>query len=166
MINKNKYKWVGKENKLEHRKVMEERLGRVLVPTEFVHHINGDKSDNRIENLMLTNRSEHSSEHMKQIWKGKLRKVIKSKYCEKCGKEIKYTPKVGLKQFNKTRFCSVKCNITYAQKVYQDKHKKKCSKCYGFGIWATGDPSPMGPMDYSDGCPNKKCPKCGSGGNK
>jgi len=43
---------------------------------------------------------------------------------------------------------------------------KKCSKCYGYGLWAIGDSCPMGPLDYKDGCPNKKCPECGSGGRQ
>lgn len=38
---------------LEHRYVMEQALGRHLYPTETVHHINGDGTDNRLENLQL-----------------------------------------------------------------------------------------------------------------
>ena len=55
--------------RLEHVVIMEQHIGRKLNKGEVVHHINGDKLDNRIENLLLMNEREHHSLHSKQYVK-------------------------------------------------------------------------------------------------
>ena len=53
----------GGDYRAEHRMIMEAHIGRHLSRNEHVHHINENKSDNRLENLELLTNSEHQKRH-------------------------------------------------------------------------------------------------------
>lgn len=58
---------------LEHRLIMSEFLGRPLRADEHIHHIDGDKLNNDISNLMILSLSEHTRLHNKE------RKIVRDR---------------------------------------------------------------------------------------
>lgn len=94
----------------EHRLVMERHLGRRLTTAEIVHHVNHDKMDNRLDNLvLLPNRAAHVQEHVAEgTWGSTAPRPSKQKPkvpCAWCGGLFKPKRKDG----RDTRTCSFSC---------------------------------------------------------
>ena len=108
----------------EHRAIMEEHLGRKLLPEELVHHKDGDKRNNNILNLEITTRSEHAKMHPDNLM-ARIRPVTQK---DKNGQKIKTWESATDVQrqlgFRKSNIC--KCC------------KQIIGSAYGF-VWEYGD---------------------------
>lgn len=113
-----RYEYKGKYVKLklkngkvvdEHRYIYTNYLQRELKYNEVIHHINGDKTDNRIENLELKSRQKHAKEHQC------VGRTMINMTCNFCGKSFKkeltsvnHKKKKGQQNFYCSRSCQVK----------------------------------------------------------
>lgn len=97
---------------LEHRIIMENHLGRLLIPNEVVHHINENKKDNRIENLEVVEKSKHAKFHTSL--RGRKWIALKCPLCkiqfEKRRNQLNTSNKYGF-------FCSKKCAALFQNMV-------------------------------------------------
>jgi len=105
----------------EHILVAEESLGRPLTYNEVTHHLDGDRSNNKSENILVLLRSQHIKLHM---WLDKGASFLKENecngmnsgkskavcYCKECGKTL---------QLKQKAYCSREC-------YNESKKSKKC----------------------------------------
>lgn len=126
------YKRVGtaknvRANLYYHRVVMEQLLGRALKSYELVHHKNGNKRDNRPENLELTTRVEHPKIHFKELLE------TKGTSCKVCDLKVLY-PLSGLcrphdavyRAWAKLRGIPIGKQVTLWAKHYRPRLPIKC----------------------------------------
>ena len=104
-MNKYKAKRVNGKKVDEHRFIMEQLIGRKLKRTEVVHHIDGDKSNNNINNLQLMTLSEHTRIH-------KLNHNVSEKTREKLKNSLKGRPSHTR---NKTKEDIIKIALKYKE---------------------------------------------------
>lgn len=126
----------------EHVFVMENELGRPLQSDEVVHHLDGNKTNNRTSNLIVLLRSQHAKI---EYWLSCGAPSLKSdgenrmnsgkpnwnsaKFCKRCDKALQNTCK---------NYCSKECSFLSSRKVERPSKEELISELKGNSIFSIG----------------------------
>lgn len=100
---------------LEHRLIVEADLGRSLRRDEVIHHVNGDKRDNRLANLRVMSQSDHARLHDSLAGRRYVRPPVRIHLtCERCGDPFTATKT----RDQSRRFCSRSCYWAYRRTTH------------------------------------------------
>jgi hypothetical protein len=100
---------------MEHILLAESKLGRFLHDNEVVHHLNGIRNDNRIENIVVMTRAKHAKEHNPRVPKNKWAHSYAS--CLGCGTIEKkhwgkgYCRNCFMRRFRKSRSKNISAGV-------------------------------------------------------
>jgi hypothetical protein len=129
----------------EHRLVMEEKLGRILSPSEIVHHKDGVKDHNDPDNLFLF---DSNSEHLVDEYKNKNETFRVTIKCARCGKtfmRLKTKVKPGI------QYCFEICRTPGLIKSTSTKIEGICAWCGNKFMRVAGK------IRHGESCCSKSC---------
>lgn len=126
------------------RLLMANKLGRPLKADEDVHHIDGNKENNSLDNLTVVKHGEHQREHNIEkinegIWKNHTSFTDKIMICPICGNEFLWTAerqyaryqnnlRKNRKTYMSNPFCSPRCcGIRNQQEQMLRKAQAECA---------------------------------------
>jgi len=127
----------GKGGKYAHRAIMEETIGRPLLPSEEVHHKDRNRRNNSPDNLVLMSRSEHLKRHAHTGEKPDGKPIIFSARTARLildGKKTQFRVPIALneEELSGRRRPYVEGNMLYVREPWRE------SKCYAQEGWDCG----------------------------